>query len=84
MSVLGVLLDKDGTLIDFQDTWGPATHAAIHALAEGDPDVMRAQAEIWISRSTKATSPDLAADRGIVGELRPMWGNRSGGRISPR
>ncbi|MGD0186601.1 MAG: HAD family hydrolase [Roseiarcus sp.] len=46
MSVLGVLFDKDGTLVDFHETWGPATHAVIHALAAGDPALMRAQAEI--------------------------------------
>jgi phosphoglycolate phosphatase len=42
----GVLFDKDGTLIDLQLTWGPAIHAAIHALAEGDAAKLRAQAEI--------------------------------------
>jgi len=46
MSILGVLLDKDGTFVDFDETWGPTTHAIIHALAAGDPELMRAQAEI--------------------------------------
>jgi len=41
----GVLFDKDGTLIDFQLTWGPAIHAVIHALADGDAGKLRAQAE---------------------------------------
>jgi phosphoglycolate phosphatase len=41
----GVLFDKDGTLIDFQLTWGPAIHAVIHALANGDAAKVRAQAE---------------------------------------
>ncbi len=44
--MLGVLFDKDGTLVDFDETWGPATHAVIHALAAGDRELMRAQAEI--------------------------------------
>ena len=42
----GVLFDKDGTLIDFHLTWGPAVHAMIRALAAGDPALMKAQAEV--------------------------------------
>ncbi len=34
---VGVLFDKDGTLIDFHLRWGPAVHAVIHALAGGNP-----------------------------------------------
>src|SRR5271165_3489201 len=41
----GVLFDKDGTLIDFHLTWGPAIHAVIHALAGGNPRLVKAQAE---------------------------------------
>ncbi len=41
----GVLFDKDGTLIDFHLTWGPAVYAMIHTLAGGDPLLMEAQAE---------------------------------------
>jgi phosphoglycolate phosphatase len=57
----GVLFDKDGTLIDFQMTWGPAIHAVIHALAEGDAAKVRAQAECLHfdldRRRFRATSP---------------------------
>ena len=41
-AIVGVLFDKDGTFVDFDATWGPATHAIIHALAGGDPALMRA------------------------------------------
>ena len=41
----GVLFDKDGTLIDFHLTWGPAVYAVIHTLAAGDPALVKAQAE---------------------------------------
>ena len=57
----GVLFDKDGTLIDFQRTWGPAIHAVIHALAGGDAEKLSAQAECLhfdiASQRFRATSP---------------------------
>ena len=57
----GVLFDKDGTLIDFQLTWGPAIHSVIHALANGDADKLRAQAECLhfdvAARRFRASSP---------------------------
>jgi phosphoglycolate phosphatase len=57
----GVLFDKDGTLIDFQLTWGPAIHAVIHALAKGDAERVRAQAECLhfdvAERRFRPTSP---------------------------
>jgi phosphoglycolate phosphatase len=57
----GVLLDKDGTLVDFQRTWGPAIHAVVHALARGDAEKLRAQAEMLHfdldTRRFRTTSP---------------------------
>jgi phosphoglycolate phosphatase len=44
-ALVGVLFDKDGTLIDFDLTWGPAVHAMIHALAGGDAARVQAQAD---------------------------------------
>ncbi|MHC5654475.1 HAD family hydrolase [Stappia sp. ICDLI1TA098] len=38
--VRAVLFDKDGTLIDFQATWGPTFHALIAHLAGNDEAVM--------------------------------------------
>jgi phosphoglycolate phosphatase len=46
MTVAGVLFDKDGTLISFEDTWGPATLAVMRSLARGDAGLLRAQAEL--------------------------------------
>jgi phosphoglycolate phosphatase len=68
----GVLFDKDGTLIDFQRTWGPAIHAVIHALADGDIAKIRAQAECLHfdieTRRFRATSP-------IIGGATSQYGS---------
>ncbi|MGL4323522.1 MAG: HAD family hydrolase [Beijerinckiaceae bacterium] len=34
--IKGVLFDKDGTLLEFNKTWGPAAHAVIETLTQGD------------------------------------------------
>ncbi len=44
MSLSGVLFDKDGTLISFEKTWGPALGAVIATLAGGDAEKLAAQA----------------------------------------
>src|SRR6185369_6683974 len=35
--IQAILFDKDGTLVDFQRTWGPATHTVLTKLSNGDP-----------------------------------------------
>jgi phosphoglycolate phosphatase len=36
MPIRAILFDKDGTLVDFQRTWGPATHEVLGKLCDGD------------------------------------------------
>lgn len=36
MPIRAILFDKDGTLIDFQRTWGPATHKVMTEICNGD------------------------------------------------
>ena len=36
MPIRAILFDKDGTLIDFQQTWGPATHKVMTEICNGD------------------------------------------------
>jgi len=79
MSILGVLLDKDGTFVDFDATWGPTTHAIIHALAAGDPELMRAQAEILdFSLDEKRLRPTSPLITGSSAGYRRLWGESLG------
>ncbi len=41
-AIRGILFDKDGTLIDFDASWGPAYRRAADMLAGGDPDLAKA------------------------------------------
>ena len=36
MPIRAILFDKDGTLVDFQRTWGPATHTVLTKLCNGN------------------------------------------------
>ena len=79
MSIAAVLFDKDGTLIDFDGTWGPAIHAVIATLAKGEEGAMRAQAEaLHFSLEEKRfhpTSPIIAGSSEHYGRL---WGEAIG------
>jgi phosphoglycolate phosphatase len=79
LSIAGVLFDKDGTLIDFDGTWGPTTHAVIHALAKGEAALMQAQADVLHfsleHRRFLPTSPLIAGSSASYGEL---WGGALG------
>ncbi len=41
MPIRAILFDKDGTLVDFERTWGPAVETVLHHLANGDDDLYR-------------------------------------------
>ena len=78
-AIVGVLFDKDGTFVDFDATWGPATHAIIHALAGGDLELMRAQADVLHFRLDEKrfapTSPLISGSSASYGAL---WGEALG------
>ena len=72
-AMVGVLFDKDGTLIDFDLTWGPAVRAMINTLAGGDAARVQAQADalhfsVEDSRFL-ATSPLVAGSTADYGRL---------------
>ncbi|MCO6381579.1 HAD family hydrolase [Oceanicola sp. 502str15] len=55
----GLLFDKDGTLFDYQKSWGGFTLAFIHDLAEGDSALAQALAEaMGIDPVTARFAPD--------------------------
>ena len=39
--IRAILFDKDGTLVDFDRTWGPAVQAVLRHLARGDDEIYR-------------------------------------------
>ena len=41
MRIKAVLFDRDGTLTDFDRTWGPAISHVLRDLAGGDPEILR-------------------------------------------
>jgi phosphoglycolate phosphatase len=75
MPINAILFDKDGTLIDFNKTWGPATYAVMLALAKGDQAALLRQAEaLHFSIETQRfllTSPLIAGSSAQYGAL---WG----------
>jgi phosphoglycolate phosphatase len=79
MAISAILFDKDGTLIDFDLTWGPATYAVMRALAKGDEAALRRQAEaLHFSLETQRflmTSPLIAGSSAHYGSL---WGEALG------
>src|SRR5512140_2512607 len=71
--IRAILLDKDGTLVDFQRTWGPAAQAVMQRLASGN----RAAYDrlVVASRFVEADlrflpdSPLIAEPTGVYGAL---------------
>ena len=62
----GILFDKDGTLVDFDRTWGPAAHAVMATLTGGDrgrfEDLMRVSHYVEAERRFLPTlSPQRAS-----------------------
>lgn len=79
MPIAAILFDKDGTLIDFDGTWGPATYEVMRALAKGDEAALLRQAEaLHFSLETRRfmiTSPLIAGSSASYGSL---WGEALG------
>jgi phosphoglycolate phosphatase len=74
MGVRGVLFDKDGTLISFEKTWGPAIGAVIDALARSDEAKRAAQARaLHFSLEEQRFLPTSPIIAGSTGHYGPLW-----------
>ena len=74
MTLHGILLDKDGTLIDFDATWGPAAYEVMRTLADGDEVKLRTLIRIshYVEEERRflPSSPLVAGSSAHYG---PLW-----------
>ena len=84
MTIKAVLFDKDGTLIDFDVTWGNATYEVFHELVEGDAEKMQQLADVTLydlqARKISQKSP-LVGDSPL--ELAALWADIAGKTPGP-
>lgn len=84
----GVLFDKDGTLIDFHNTWVPATVSTAYATAQlalpeadqaaRDDLARRLVGTIGYDLETKTLDPESLLARGSLGEIAALWVEHAG------
>lgn len=69
----GILFDKDGTLVDFEQTWGPATFEVMKEMSAGDELALRKLAElnhfILEEKRFLSTSPLVSGTSASYGHL---------------
>jgi phosphoglycolate phosphatase len=79
MRFKAILFDKDGTFVDFNKTWGPATLRVMQIMSRGDVAVLKrlvALTEFDLQTSTfSSTSPLLAGSSGDYGRA---WADAMG------
>jgi phosphoglycolate phosphatase len=84
MALKGLLFDKDGTLIDFDRTWGPACYEVMCVLTAGDRQKLEALMRInhfeEAERRLRPTSPMVAGSSADYG---PMWAEALGREAGP-
>ena len=77
--IAGILFDKDGTLLDFVATWGPATAAVLEALGDGNrakiADMAASAGFLPETRDFTRDSPIIA---GATDDFAPAWAARLG------
>lgn len=84
MALKAILFDKDGTLIDFDATWGPAAYAVMRDLARGNVEALRqllAVSEyVEEERRFLPSSPLVAGSSAHYG---PLWADILGCESGP-
>lgn len=79
MALRGLLFDKDGTLIDFDATWGPACYEAMRALAEGDRSRLeRLMAVSHYEEDERRFRPSSPLIAGSSAHYGPLWAEALG------
>lgn len=71
--IKAVLFDKDGTLVDFNRTWGPAAHAVVKRLANGHAGHLAALVE---TVGFVPGTSDLMMRSILVSDSTPVYGRR--------
>ncbi len=70
MRAEAVLFDKDGTLLDFQRTWGPWTAQVVDQLADGDLALVQEMSLAWgLDYENQRILPDSIVIAGTVGQV---------------
>jgi phosphoglycolate phosphatase len=84
MTIKAILFDKDGTLFDFEGTYGPATAGVIRHLAAGDSGLERLLSDLVefdLDRETFGKASTVIA--GSAADLAEIWSQHlSGGDVS--
>ena len=84
MPIRAILFDKDGTLVDFQRTWGPATYTVLSRLCDGDHAAFERLAAVSLfdaeHRTLKPGSPIVIETTYGYGRL---WAQALGRPLTP-
>ncbi len=81
MAIKGILFDKDGTLLDYFETWMPVNHEVALAVAEGDPDLAeRLLVEIGYDRERNLVRSGSVLAAGTAVQFAACWVPHLGGR----
>lgn len=74
MRIRALLFDKDGTLVDFQRTWGPAAHQVMQHLAGGDRAAYeRLTAVSGFIEADQTFLPGSPLVAGSTADWGPLW-----------
>jgi phosphoglycolate phosphatase len=79
MPLAGILFDKDGTLVDFDRTWGEAAYPVMHNLSAGDDGIVARLAEAMHYRiETRRFLPTSPLIGGSSEQLLAAWAEALG------
>lgn len=79
MTIRAILLDKDGTFVDFDRTWGPAAFRVMQRMAKGDPiKVDRLVATSQFDQSAMRFLPTSPLVAGSSADYGPLWAEAIG------